>query len=188
MIVKLHGTSGSGKSTVARFLLNQGPVTLLPELNRRPEGYMVEIAKLDKPLYVLGPYIATCGGLDSIPNVDDHIMLLDKYVDQGHVFYEGLLQSEYYGRIGKITERWGDDHIFAFLDTPLDLCLERVRRRREDRGNTKPLDPTNTSLRIKKIQTLKNKLEHGLGIPKRRVVTIPHDDAGPAVLRLFGGS
>jgi hypothetical protein len=34
--------------------------------------------------------------------------------------------------------------VFAFLDTPLEVCLERVRERRARKGNTKELDPTNT--------------------------------------------
>jgi hypothetical protein len=34
--------------------------------------------------------------------------------------------------------------VFAFLDTPWDVCLDRVLKRREAAGNEKPFDPDKT--------------------------------------------
>ena len=159
-IIKLHGTSGSGKTTVARELMKDADLvrTILNPASRKPEAY--EVRWLYKnPLFILGPYTATCGGLDSLSDVNDHIRLLQHYAEIGHVFYEGLLGSEYYGRIGKVSEQFGDRHIFAFLDTPIEVCLARVQARRLARGNTKPLNPANTVGRVAKIQRLKYRLE-----------------------------
>lgn len=159
VIVKLHGTSGSGKTTVARGLMETGRTeTILNSANRKPEAYKTIVPFLKEPLYVLGPYTATCGGLDSLSDVEDHIRLLNTYGQLGHVFYEGLLGSEYYGRIGAVSEAFGRRHVFAFLDTPIELCLERIKTRREARGNTKPLNPTNTVGRVAKIERLKHRL------------------------------
>jgi len=169
-IIKLHGTSGSGKTTVARELMKDADMvrTILNPASRKPEAY--EVRWLYKnPLFILGPYTATCGGLDSLSNVDDHIRLLQHYAEIGHVFYEGLLGSEYYGRIGKVSEAYGNAHIFAFLDTPIEVCLARVQARRLARGNTKPLNPANTVGRVAKIERLRYRLENEFKRPTRTI-------------------
>jgi len=169
-IIKLHGTSGSGKTTVARELMKGANLvrTILNDASRKPEAYEVRwIYK--QPLFILGPYTATCGGLDSLSDVNDHIRLLEKYGHMGHVFYEGLLGSEYYGRIGKVSEQFGDRHIFAFLDTPIEVCLARVQARRLAKGNTKPLNPANTVGRVAKIERLKYRLENEFHRPTQRI-------------------
>jgi len=184
LIVKLHGTSGSGKTTVARELmkLDPQPRTMLHMANRKPEAYEVHIPGFKDLLYILGPYTANCGGLDGVTDADDHIRLLQYYAERGHVFYEGLLGSEYYGRIGKISEKYGDNHVFAFIDTPVDLCVQRVKARRLAKGNTKPLNPANTVGRVAKIARLKVRLESEF---KRPTVTINHLTAAMDVYNLF---
>ena len=182
-IIKLHGTSGSGKTTVARELMRDADLvrTILNPASRKPEAY--EVRWLYKyPLFILGPYTATCGGLDSLSNVDDHIRLLEHYGNLGHVFYEGLLGSEYYGRIGKETEKYGDSHIFAFLDTPIEVCLARVQARRLAKGNTKPLNPANTVGRVAKIERLRYRLEHEL---IRKTVILRHEHAVQEILDIY---
>ena len=182
-IIKLHGTSGSGKTTIARELMKQADLvrTILNPASRKPEAY--EVRWLYKnPLFILGPYTATCGGLDSLSDVDDHIRLLNEYGDKGHVFYEGLLGSEYYGRIGKVSEQFGDRHIFAFLDTPIEVCLARVQARRLARGNTKPLNPANTVGRVANIERLKYRLENELS---RKTVLLRHEYAAQELLDIY---
>jgi hypothetical protein len=146
------------------------------------ECYELDLGILKQPLFILGPYNAKCGGLDGIPDVNDHIRLLHRCASYGHVFYEGLLGSEYYGRIGKESEQYAGDHVFAFLDTPIELCVSRVKQRRLDRGVTKPLDETNTRGRVKKIERLKYRLDHEFN---RRTVVINHIRAVPDVLALY---
>lgn len=186
MIVKLHGTSGSGKSTVARALMEgMEKWSILHPANRKVEAYKVHRPDFVKPLYVLGPYNAVCGGLDSLSDVGDHIRLLETYGPLGHVFYEGLLGSEYYGRIGKVSEMFGDQHIFAFLDTPIEVCIERIKARRLAKGNLKPLNESNTRGRVAKIERLAYKLRNGDGIPRRQVVQISYLDAAGQILDIY---
>lgn len=174
MLVKLHGTSGSGKSTIARALMDRAMLTLLDR------AYKVERVDVVRPIYILGTYNSQCGGCDTL-KADEQIELIHKYAPLGHVFYEGLLGSEYYGRLGAASEPYGDDHIFAFLNTPIELCIERIKKRRELKGNLKPLNEENTRGRIKKIETLKRKLVF-MG---RRVVDIDHKDGSEQVRKLF---
>jgi thymidylate kinase len=184
LIIKLHGTSGAGKTTVARELmaLDPKPKTIHHPANRKPVAYEVHLPGCNKALYILGPYTATCGGLDGISDVNDHIRLLNIYAQLGHVFYEGLLGSEYYGRIGKVSEAYGDNHLFAFLDTPLQVCLDRVKARRLARGNQKPLDPSNTVGRVAKIARLKVRLESEFHRP---TIMIDHAQAATQIHRLY---
>jgi gluconate kinase len=183
MIVKLHGTSGSGKTTVARALL-AGNIynTVHNAANRKPEAYIMFHPYLKKQLAILGPYTATCGGLDSLNNVNEHIRLLEQYGHLNHVFYEGLLGSEYYGRIGKGSEVFGDSHVFAFLDTPIDVCIERVKQRRAAAGNTKPFNEDNTRGRVAKIERLKYRLETEF---RRPTVVIDHKNAVAQILNIY---
>jgi energy-coupling factor transporter ATP-binding protein EcfA2 len=180
-IVKLHGTSGSGKTTVARVLLSMGlPETILE--GRKPVAYKVTVPNLRLPLFILGPYTATCGGLDGISDSAKHIELLQQYAEEGHVFYEGLLGSEYYGKIGVFSERYGDRHLFMFLSTPIETCIERVKARRLKAGNTKPLNEENTRGRIKKIERLRERLHLELG---RKVMTRPDGSAIEAIMEHY---
>ena len=184
MIVKLHGTSGSGKTTVARELmkLSTGCRAIAGKGGKIEMYELWSGMLLMKPLFILGNYNATCGGLDGIPDVNDHIRLLHSAASKGHVFYEGLLGSEYYGRIGKESERYAGDHVFAFLDTPIETCIERVKQRRLDRGNTKPLNEANTRGRIDKIARLRYRLDHEFC---RKTVTIDHKNPMPQILDLY---
>jgi len=189
VLIKLHGTSGSGKTTAARELMSFGaPRYPLPIFKNRPEGYRVQLPDLKKPLFILGPYETTCGGLDALGEADDHIALLLKYGPQGHVFYEGLLQSGFYGRIGTASEQFGDDHVFAFLDTPLEVCLERVIKRREARGTKTAFNPDNTIDKYRAIIRLKYRLDHGDKCPVRKTAVINHRNPGLKLLDLYHAS
>lgn len=158
MIIQIRGTSGSGKTTVMRRIMDS-----LGFWN----GQFVEGRK--KPLYycnddnprliVLGHYEATCGGCDNIgsaakvfetihrvcPTVED--------VTRSIVLCEGLLLSE--------DTKWSlqlPDLRVCFLTTDLDRCLKQVEGRRRAAGNTDPLDPENTSRRVSVIERARVKL------------------------------
>jgi predicted kinase len=174
MLVKMHGTSGSGKSTIARELMEKGEVIKLDH------AYEVKMPGLDKSLFVLGLYNSACGGCDTL-TAGQQIDLIHYYAPRGHVFYEGLLGSEYYGKLGEASERYGRKHVFAFIDTPIEVCIARVKHRRLEAGNNKPLNETNTRERVHKIQRLKMKLL----MTKRHVVTVDHMHATQQVYDLY---
>jgi hypothetical protein len=155
--VKIHGTSGAGKTTAVHDLMEFGEVEPIGN-PKRPEAYKLRIDGIHRPIFILGNYEGVCGGMDTVNSVDQQIALIHKYATIGHVIYEGLLLSTYYGTLGKAVERYGKQHIWAFLDTPIEVCIDRVKRRRLEAGNTKPLNERNTRERMKPINSLKARL------------------------------
>jgi len=182
LIIKVHGTSGAGKTTAVRDLMEFGEVTPLGPNPKRPEAYRLVVQSLTSPVYILGPYENTCGGMDGVTSVDEQIRLIHEYAGQGHVIYEGLLLSTYFGKIGLEMQQYGRNHIWAFLDTPIEVCIERIKARRLAAGNTKPLNERNTRERIKPILSLKARLIR----MKENVVELKYnEDCGRQLLDLL---
>lgn len=157
-LIKIHGTSGAGKTTAVRDLMEYASRVLPLGNPKRPEAYQLSIAPIFSPIYVLGSYENTCGGMDSITAVQDQIDLIHKYAEMGHVVYEGLLMSTYYGKLGEAVAQYGRNHIWAFLDTPIEVCIDRIKQRRLAAGNLKPLNERNSRERVKPINSLKARL------------------------------
>lgn len=183
-LIKIHGTSGAGKTTVVNHLMNWSHTVdpIQAEGSNRIEAYRLRVPEVKDFVYVLGSYANKCGGMDTVSVIDDQIALIHKYAALGHVIYEGLLMSTYYGRLGKEVEQYRDRHIFAFLDTPMELCIERVKARRLEAGNTKPFNEDNTRMRQKAIDSVRRKATH-LAYP---VVTLRHDaPTNPQIIGLL---
>jgi len=173
-IIKLHGCSGAGKTTVARSLISDSsPVHVItPDGAKNPEAYVCHVDDWGgATVAVLGSYQNNCGGMDTVSSAAKAIEMVAHYSRLSHVFHEGLLQSTYYGEMGKDSERYGDDYIYAFLDTPLLICLERVTRRRDVQGSKNKFNPQNTVDKFNAIERLKIKCTKA----GRRVVTIHYD-------------
>ncbi len=185
-IVKIHGCSGAGKTTVIRKLFEQATeaniVSVTPPDWKKPEAYVAGVPGWNTAICVLGSYENTCGGMDSFPSDAGAIIKgIDYYHQHGHVIFEGLLLSTYYGTVGKDSVKYGDDYIYAFLDTPLMTCLGRVVNRRLAAGNNKPFDPTLTTEKYKTIEKLKERLK----VLGHRVVTLNHDADPVAQLKVW---
>jgi hypothetical protein len=164
VILNLRGTSGSGKTTVVRGLMAKFPINQVVGEEKKPYGYECrpdrsghnpgDDAFADRPnLYVVGSYKNTCGGCDGIKTQDEICDRVRTFAPKGDVVFEGLLISHLFSRyvsLDKEMQALGQHTIWAFLDTPLDVCLDRVRARRDARAAAKgtvagPLDVTNTT-------------------------------------------
>ena len=145
-IVNIRGCNGSGKTTIVRQFLTKLPTEALSVKGGRPAGYRVNAWSwgLKIPVYVVGSYENTCGGADGIKTQEEIADRVVKAHGYGHVLVEGLLMSKSSnnGHVAPILKEHGA--IFAFLDTPWDVCLERVLARRAAAGNDKPFDPEKT--------------------------------------------
>jgi adenylate kinase family enzyme len=164
MIVNLRGTSGSGKTTVVRGLMEKYPSIRALGPEKKPEGYECLMANFPgnpPPLYVVGSYKNVCGGCDGIKTQDEICDRVRRYAglfEQGyelqlgtdqaapivsaltgppHVVFEGLLISHLYSRYlnldREMKDKFGQHTIWAFLDTPEEVCVDRVKDRRARR-------------------------------------------------------
>jgi len=145
VILRVAGTFGSGKTTAMREFLNGYPGEVFMKANKI-QGYKVKLdeAGLQVPAYILGKYDNTCGGTDAIKTQAEIAEKIMKAHPYGHVLYEGALVSAS-GLTGQVTQAvhaTGCD-VYAFLDTPLEVCIERVKKRRTEAGNDKEFDPKN---------------------------------------------
>lgn len=150
-VVKIGGCNGSGKTSLVRALMGDDwKVTMGPR--NRPVAYHYRYNEATR-LILLGSYQNVCGGMDTISDKEDRLRLIKKYAAKREniVFFEGLITGKTYGAIGDYSDtpaqkgRW----IYAFMDTPFEVCVERVLARRlaaaKDKGKEPlPFDPERT--------------------------------------------
>jgi hypothetical protein len=151
----------------------------------KPLGHLVRLP--EAKLFIVGPYTTPCGGCDAVQPFAD---ILPRVVEADalgwHVLFEGALTSTTYGAIGKASEAYGNRFAFAFLDTPLALCIDRVNRRRAARGAEPLSNNRNIESKFASISRLRSKLVLGEGgVPQRRVEIIDHEQPLRALMRLY---
>lgn len=186
MILNIRSTHGGGKSTAVVKLMQAHIVQPLWPNPRttKPEAYALTGYKKDAlPIFVIGPYEAACGGVDAIQPYNRIWPLVQKYAKRGHVVFEGALVSSCVGSLGAAMAK-RKDCVVAYLDTPLQTCLDRIAKRRAKKGDTRPLNPTNTNNKFKSVAGTRAKFE-ALGV---RCVTIKHKKAVDQLLELLYGA
>lgn len=192
MIVQIQGTSGSGKSTLVRELMEWGKKRgqlVARDLNKRgkPQNYCIALSARER-IYIVGSYVTPCGGCDQVGSSEEVLRRVRAFAKKGHVVFEGLLLSGGQGTLGRAMLRYGDGFAYAFLDTPLETCLDRVQRRREARAAkmgvlAKPLNPKNTA---SKWLACKRYREKCLGLGYKQYALLPHKRPLPGLLKLLG--
>jgi len=156
VVLSIRGTSGSGKTSVARRFLpapitggpKGGPVDLNaypaptkrdPARLLRVTGYVRESTQLGR-IGVCGPYHNACGGMDQLGSFEicrGAILHLLQELDCKFVIAEGLLASGVYGSWGEFSallRAQGHAFAFCYLQTPLDVCKTRVKARQAEAG------------------------------------------------------
>lgn len=157
IVVKLGGTNGSGKTSVARALMTEMGGGILPlgyiPNSKKISGYGGLIGK--DFWSILGSYETTCGGMDTISDKNVRLDLIKSETSNKQnsvVFFEGLITGKTYGAIGELSEtQKANKWIYAFMDTPFEVCVERVMQRRAEKDKDrkwgltpKPFDPERT--------------------------------------------
>jgi hypothetical protein len=173
-IVQLRGTGGSGKSTVVRRIMAlTATATPVFEAGRRqPIGYHCNFSR-PPTLYIPGHYETACGGCDTIKTPDRVYELVRAAVDRDfNVLYEGIIVQDDIHRCIKLNHERRAKNLSGVtvieLDTKIEDCLSGIQNRRDERGETKPLNPKNTVDRMQRVHRSCFKLR----------------DAGVTVLRL----
>jgi hypothetical protein len=184
-IIQIHGTSGSGKTTAMRNALAK----LRRSNDKHLLGYSWTDKKTGKPkhkqhvlgefydevvhegmvleryVFAVGDYSATCGGVDSLssPGIADTLYNaidnLAKSYDRTKVCMEGLIQLQP-GRSIWLAEQ-GHNVTALVLNTPLEQCIANIKKRRAAAGNDKPLDEENTRIKFEAKARLIERLRGG---------------------------
>ncbi len=185
-VFDLRGTHGSGKSYVVHTLLRRyGNRPLLGQENGkgRPEVLGHYMPRLG--LAAVGPYTKVCGGCDAVRTQDEVCGRVRSFSQEyGKVILEGILVAHTYSRYLALAREMRD-YTFLFLDTPLEVCIERVKARRLERGNAKPLDPRNVIRDHERVHNVLPGLFREAGL---RVVVLPWRDAVAKALEVIRGN
>ena len=146
LIVNVRGTSGSGKTHLTREFMRQGSTDAVT-VDGKVIGYICCRGKSvnERMWFVVGSYENVCGGCDTIKTQQQIIDRVAWAISRDYnVWLEGLILSTIYGLVGAYSEEYADRWVFAYLNTPVDVCVERVIERRRVAGNIKPFDKENT--------------------------------------------
>lgn len=170
MILDIRGTNGSGKSYIPHRLIQEFDHAEWHNEWNQHTGYYLK----DLNLYILGRYKTICGGCDGIKSPTEICYYLKQlFAMRGRVLYEGITVSHTFRRYSALAEKHGGDYRFIFLDTPRDVCEERVRARRLAKGNMKLFDPTHLNSDFYQVRRTAESL-HKAG---RTVIWIDHKGA-----------
>lgn len=148
-VVKMGGCNGSGKTSVAREIIKLADAKPKTWKGAAKSPNYYEGVYEGFPVLILGSYETNCGGMDTISDKFQRLAFIQWAAKANRiVFFEGLMTGKTYGAIGTVSEAhvagkrgtW----LYAFLDTPFEVCAERVVQRRTAAGNLNPFDPERT--------------------------------------------
>lgn len=184
-IINIRGTNGSGKTTLVRELLGGDPypvdlVEYLSPTKRQPERkrWVEGCVARDHMFIAVGSYRQGCGGMDTVPSFDlqqQGVFRASNRSSVRHVLCEGVLAST-------VAGSWRDFFlslrqqrvIVAYLDTPLELCLERIRQRQRASGRgEREIKQELVESKVRAIAATRPKFEEA-GI---RTITLRHGSA-----------
>ena len=135
-VLDIRGTHGSGKSHVVHSLLEMYGWGVPIEVKGKHIGHYIK--ELD--CGILCKYRKGKGG----GGVDSSLPQPERVVERIKLFYsryrftllEGAFISHTYQRYADLADELGrQNYRFLFLDTPLDVCVERCRIRHTTRGS-----------------------------------------------------
>lgn len=149
-IILVRGTGGSGKSTLVRSVMDRYQVRdpVRRPYRRRPIGYRCS-RPAGRSLFVPGHYETPTGGCDTITSAVEAFDLVAAWALDGDVLFEGIIVQDDIRRCVELSRRWR--FVAIALDVPLDVCLSSIQQRRDARGDARPLNPRNTTLRAKNV-------------------------------------
>lgn len=133
--INIRGCNGSGKTTLLRSLAKSGPAHLVQVPVDEALGHKSIPFTIVEGLAILGDYVpgstATTAGCDRVKTQAATKQALERaFAGLGVdlVLFEGIVVSTIYGP----WKDWAGANggmLWAFLDTPLATCLERVQLR-----------------------------------------------------------
>ncbi|QYW02144.1 nucleotide kinase [Stenotrophomonas phage Sonora] len=143
-IINVRGCNGSGKTTLLRCLARSPEcrVVFVAMTQEENKGRAIPVTYTPDRLAIIGDYTLaaagqTTAGLDRIQTQAAAKRVIEKVIAAGDVdavLFEGVIVSTIFGP-WLDWSRANGGMIWAFLDTPLDVCLKRIH----DRNGGKPI-------------------------------------------------
>lgn len=186
-VVNLRGTSGAGKSTVVRRVMEKyvpgGEQAVFQEGRRQPLAYLLRPPREGmNPLYIPGHYETPAGGCDTLPTIDRVYELVEGAAEKGYdVLFEGIMVQD--GRLSRFMEFYKKYQPTVIeLTTPIQECLAGVQARRDARGDIRPLNPKNTIQRAERVRRGCSRIRDAGG----KVLKLDREAAYQECLRVLG--
>lgn len=186
MIINIRGTNGSGKTHLARQLIGPDPnpvdLNSYPSPTKKEPGRIRRVEGYGGNGYLaIGSYRQGCGGMDTIPSFEIQQSAIQYALEMGcaveNVICEGVLASTVAGswlNFFQSPRIYGERVLIAYLDTPLELCLERITARQiAAKGEAREIKVDLVRDKIKAINATRDKFK-AAGID---TVTLRHDRA-----------
>jgi hypothetical protein len=133
-VINMRGSHGSGKTYVSHTLIDNylKNELLEPEYVREKHFVKTNCFELDGNLRILGRYRSGMDGIFPQEIVEDIIRYWTK--PDNFVIWENVMVSANVGRWCTLSHELEpvSHNIWAFFDTPLELCIERVFSRRAE--------------------------------------------------------
>lgn len=151
MILTIVGPNGAGKSTCMRSVMRQlGGFKPIKNDDGKVEGYVSRRGSnllKKQSVAVVGRYESPTGGCDTIQTKAEIQARVARYAHQyDHVLFEGIIVSTSFGPYSQFLKELSfarkEPHMFAILLPSLEKCIANVQKRRDARGETKPLNPS----------------------------------------------
>lgn len=177
MIINIRGTNGSGKTHLARQLIGADaqPVDLVwydaPTKKAPDRKLSVEGWGQPDAFFAVGSYKQGCGGMDTIPSFDlqqQAVLRAARWEGlAGHaprdIVCEGVLASTVAGSWLEFFRHFpsaGHNVLIAYLDTPLELCLERITARQiAAKGEAREIKTDLVANKIRAIEATREKFK-----------------------------
>lgn len=162
--LNIRGTNGSGKSTLARrFFGEHDGETDLSEYFTKSGRSKFGTGRInpDTQTLVVGNYDTMAGGLDKLPSFSVQFNCIDVALslpDVKLVVAEGVLASTVLGSWAdhaKQLHEKGVRVIWAFMSTPLQVCLDRI----QIRNGGKPIKEDLVKDKIEQIDKVRQRAE-----------------------------
>lgn len=194
MILQIRATSGGGKTTAMRYLMELAySKPFITAKTKRGEKVLINKGRwMGYPFYVIGPYDSEgTGGCDRISKVQEVITLVDRCAKATNaengdhraiVCFEGLLLAHSWGQMGEfLHERYPERYMNAFIDTSVEQCYANVLKRRDNAGADNA-DKARTDKIYKNVVAdhYRVELAHKRVIARGgRLIDVPYATSGP---------
>ena len=133
MLLNIRGTHGSGKTYISHKLMETFKMTEVVEPEYVRGKHFVKtnchIIGEHQDLFIVGRYKSGMDGIFPQEIVED---MIEYWAPKGHVIWENIVVSANIGRWAALSSRLEpiNHNIWLFLDTPLQVCIDRVMSRR----------------------------------------------------------